>query len=131
MKLELVELALKQDGQTGQLCKFELDGRKGTDTVQTPTIIEDEEDSTKLENIAAEFMKKHNCLKHLSMAKMQVMAKQGIVPKRWAKCDIPICTSYLYGSKTTRRPWRTKPKKDSQERMLRTSTEPGQCSSVE
>ena len=60
MKLELVELALKQDGQTGQLCKFELDGRKGTDTVQTPTIIEDKEDLPKLENVAAELLKKHH-----------------------------------------------------------------------
>jgi hypothetical protein len=39
MKLELVELASKQDGQTGQQCEFELDGPKGTDTVQTPRII--------------------------------------------------------------------------------------------
>ena len=130
MKFELVELASKQDGQTGQQCKFELNGPKGTDTVQTPTIIEDEEDSPKLENVAAEFLKKHHCLNHLSMAKMQVMAKQGILPKKWAKGDIPICTICLYG-KATRRPWRTKPKKDSQENKLRTATEPGQCISVD
>jgi hypothetical protein len=131
MKLELVELASKQDGQTGQQCEFELDGPKGTATVQTPTIIEDKEDSPKLENIAAEFLKKHHCLNHLSMAKMQVMAKQGILPKKWAKCDIPICTSCLYG-KATRRPWRrTEPKEDSQESKLRTATEPGQCISVD
>ncbi len=130
MKLELVELASKQDGQTGQQCKFELDGPKGTDTVQAPTIIEDEEDSPKLENVAAEFLTKHHCLNHLSMAKMQVIAKHRILPQRWAKCDIPICTSCLY-SKATRRPWRTKPKKDSQESKLRTTTEPGQCVSVD
>ena len=64
------------------------------------------------------------------MAKMQVMAKQGILPKRWAKCDIPICTTCLYG-KATRRPWRTKPKKDSQESRLRTATEPGQWISMD
>ncbi len=106
MKSELVELASKMDGQTGQQCEFELDGPKGTDTVQTPTIIEDKEDSPKLENVAAELLKKHHCLNHLPMAKMQVMAKQGILSKKWAKCDIPICTSCLYG-KATRRPWRT------------------------
>ena len=65
MKLELVELESKQDGQTGQQCKFERDGPKGTDTVQAPTIIEDEEDSPKLENVAAEFLTKHHCLNHL------------------------------------------------------------------
>ena len=64
------------------------------------------------------------------MAEMQVMAKKGIPSKNWAKCDIPICTSCLYG-KATRRPWRTKPKKESQESKLRTATEPGQCISVD
>jgi hypothetical protein len=106
MNLEPVEPSSKQDEQTGQQCEFELDGPKGTEAVQTPTIIEDEEDSPKLESVAAEFLKKHHCLNHLSTAKMQVMAKQGILPKKWAKCDIPICTSCLYG-KATRRPWRT------------------------
>ncbi len=128
--MEEVELLSKQDRQTSQQCEFNLDGPEGTETVRTPTIIEDEEDSPKLESVAAEFLKKHHCLNHLSMAKMQVMAKQGILPKRWVKCDIPICTSCLYG-KATRRPWRTKPKKDSQESKLRTATEPGQCISVD
>ncbi len=131
MKMELVELALKQDGHTGQQFEFDLNGPKWTgDTVQTPTIIKDEEDSPKLENAAAEFLKKHHCLNHLSMAKMQLMAKQGIRPKRWVKCDIPICISCLYG-KATRRPWRTKPTKDSQESKLRTATGPGQCIRVD
>jgi hypothetical protein len=116
MNVKKVELSSKQDGQTGQQCKFNLDGPKRTESVQTPTIIKDKEDSPKLESVAAEFLKKHHCLNHLSMAKMQVMAKQGILPKKCSKCDIPIicCTSCLYG-KATRRPWRTKPKKDSQE----------------
>jgi hypothetical protein len=130
MKSELVELASKQDGQTGQQCEFELDGPKGTDTVQTPTIKEDKEDSPNLKTVAAEFLKKHHCLNHLSMAKMQVMARLGLLPKRWAKCDTTICTSCLYG-KATRRPWRTKPMKDSHESKLRTAIEPGQCISVD
>jgi hypothetical protein len=131
MNVEEVKLSSKQDRQTSQQCEFNLNGPKGTETARTPTIIEDEEDSPKLESVAAEFLKKHHCLNHLSMAKMQVMAKQGgILPKRWAKSDIPICTSCLYG-KATRRPWRTKPKKDSQESKLRTATEPGQCISVD
>jgi hypothetical protein len=130
MNVEEVELLLKQDRQTSQQYEFNLDGPEGTETVRTPTIIEDEEDSPKLESVAAKLLKKHHCLNHLSMAKMQVMAKQGILPKRWAKCDIPICTSCLYG-KATRRPWQTKPKKDSQESKLRTATEPGQCISVD
>jgi hypothetical protein len=97
MKVELVELASKIDGQIGQQCEFELNGPKGTDTVQIPTIAEDKEDSPKLKNVAAELLKKHHCLYHLSMAKMQVMPKQGILPKKLAKCNIPICTSCLYG----------------------------------
>ena len=63
-------------------------------------------------------------------AKMQSMAKRGLLPKKLAKCQIPTCTSCLYG-KATRRPWRTKPKAGQQGGKLRTATEPGQCISVD
>jgi hypothetical protein len=106
MNVEEGELLSKQDGQTDQQCEFNLDRPKGTELVQTPTIIEDEEDSPKLGSVAADFLKKNHCLNHLSMAEMQVMANQGILTKRWAKYDIPIRTSCLNG-KVTRRPWRT------------------------
>jgi hypothetical protein len=65
----------------------------------------------------------------MSAAKMQSMAKRGLLPKKLAKCQIPTCTSCLYG-KTTRRPWRTKPKVGQQGGKLRTGSEPAKCISI-
>jgi hypothetical protein len=61
---------------------------------------------------------------------MQSMAKCGLLPKKLAKCQIPACTSCLYG-RATRRPWRTKSKLGQQGGKLRTAMEPGQCISVD
>ena len=66
----------------------------------------------------------------MSAAKMQSMAKRGLLPKKLAKSQIPTCTSCLYG-KATRRPWRTKPKVGQQGGKLRTASEPGQCISID
>jgi hypothetical protein len=80
-----------------------------TDRTNLPVIIEDEEGTAVHQNPAAEFLCWHHKLNHTSAAKMQRMAKRGLLPKKLAKCQIPTCTSCLYG-KATRRPWRTKPK---------------------
>jgi Reverse transcriptase (RNA-dependent DNA polymerase)/GAG-pre-integrase domain len=106
---------------------FDLDAIDRTDL---PAIIEDEEDTAFHEKPAAEFLRWHHKLNHMSGAKMQSMAKRGLLPKILAKCQIPACTSCLYG-KATRRPWRTKPKVGHQGGKLRTATEPGQCISVD
>ena len=114
-----------------QVTDFNLNGPQTTELPsQLPTIIEDEEDSPRLENAIADFLAKHHQLNHLSMIKMQAMAKQGLLPKRWAKSKVPVCTSCLYG-KATRRPWRTKPKKGQDRAQLRVATEPGQCISID
>lgn len=106
---------------------FDLDATNRTDL---PVIIEDEEDTAVQENPVAEFLRWHHKLNHMSAAKMQSMAKRGLLPKKLAKCQVPTCTSCLYG-KATRRPWRTKPKVGQQGGKLRTATEPGQCISVD
>jgi hypothetical protein len=106
---------------------FDLDA---TDRTDLPVIIEDEEDTVVHQNPAAEFLCWHHKLKHMSAAKMQSMAKRGLLPKKLAKCQIPTCTSCLYG-KATRRPWRTKPKLGQQGGKLRTASEPGQCISID
>ncbi|KAI2509498.1 hypothetical protein MHU86_4875 [Fragilaria crotonensis] len=85
---------------------FDLDA---TDRTDLPVVIDDEEDTAVHENPAAEFLRWHHKLNHMSAAKMQSMAKRGLLPKKLAKCQVPTCTSCLYG-KATRRPWRTKPK---------------------
>ncbi|KAI2501071.1 hypothetical protein MHU86_13425 [Fragilaria crotonensis] len=53
-----------------------------------------------------------------------------LLSKKLAKCQVPTCTSCLYG-KATRRPWRTKPKGGQQGGKLRTASEPGQCISID
>ena len=39
---------------------------------------------------------------------MQLLARSGVIPRRLAKCPVPVCSACLYG-KATRRPWRSKP----------------------
>ena len=85
---------------------FDLDA---TDRTNLPVIIEDEEDTAVHQNPAAEFLCWHHKLNHMLAAKMQSMAKRGLLPKKLAKCQILTCTSCLFG-KATRRPWRTKPR---------------------
>jgi hypothetical protein len=100
-----------------------------TDRTNLPVIIEDEEDTAVHQNPATEFLCWHHKLNHMSAAKMQSMAKRGLLPKKLAKCQIPTCTSCLYG-KATRRPWRSKPKVGQQGGKFRTASEAGQRISI-
>ncbi|KAI2511676.1 hypothetical protein MHU86_2742 [Fragilaria crotonensis] len=86
---------------------FDLDP---TDRTDLPVIIEDEEDTAVHENPAAEFLRWHHKLNHMSAAKMQSMAKRGLLPKKLAKCQ---------------------PKGGQQGGKLRTASEPGQCISID
>ncbi len=58
------------------------------------------------------------------------MERQGWLPKKMAKCQVPTCTSCLYG-RAIRRPWRTKARLENQGGKLCTATEPGQCVSID
>ncbi|KAI2512113.1 hypothetical protein MHU86_2200 [Fragilaria crotonensis] len=63
---------------------FDLDA---TDRTDLPVVIDDEEDTAVHENPAAEFLRWHHKLNHMSAAKMQSMAKRGLLPKKLAKCQ--------------------------------------------
>lgn len=82
-----------------------------------------------IKNVAAELLRVHHQFNHISFGKLQSMAKCGILPKRLSKCPIPICSACMYG-KATRRPWRDKPKTNT-EQKLRAITYAGQCVSVD
>ena len=99
-------------------------------TEEVPTLVETEDEVTTKGTPTSELLRIHHALGHLSMRKLQTMAKQGIIPRRLAKCQVPLCSSCLYG-KATRRPWRIKPKKEDKVSKLRTATSPGQCVSVD
>ena len=92
---------------------------------ETVHVIPNEEERLP-ESPTLELLRTHHRMGHLSMAKIQSMARQGILPKRLANCKIPVCTACMYG-KATRRPWRIKGHRGTLDVM----TSPGQCVSVD
>ena len=109
-----------------KVTSFNLDGPT-TPSHNTPHIIEDEEDR-QVNNISAEFLKYHHKFNHCSPRRMQLLARSGVIPRRLAKCPVPVCSACLYG-KATRRPWRTKPSNDPSDGY--TPTTPGEVVSVD
>jgi hypothetical protein len=60
-------------------------------------------------NFTMELPKYHQRMGHISFAKLQLIAKQGALPKHLAKkCKIPVCSSCLY-AKMSKKPWQHKP----------------------
>jgi hypothetical protein len=90
-------------------------------------IILDEEDRQPANDLA-ELLAIHHQFGHISMRKLQEMAKQGILPRRLSKCRVPTCSACLY-AKATKRPWRSKPKKNGDDGLK--PTKPGQVVSVD
>ena len=127
------EASQNEDQQTFQqreaplTTDFDLDGPTPDGNVQPPTLIEDEED-TRYTDISAEFLRWHHRLGHISPKKIRLMARMGILPKCLATCQVPLCTSCLFG-KATKRPWRGKTPINKMEKE--TITHPGQCVSVD
>jgi hypothetical protein len=71
----------------------------------------------------------HQWLSHVSLKRIQLMAKNGQLPKSLATCRIPLCQACKYG-KASRRNWRTKPSEKDGESLF-SVTRPGQCVSVD
>ena len=78
-------------------------------------------------NVTAEMLKLHHRLGHPSFYKMRTMAKQGVIPSRFAKCDIPVCAACTY-AKIVKRPWRGKSTSGFQKSKV---SRPGQIVSVD
>ena len=74
-----------------------------------------------------ELMRWHYRLNHLSFKHMFQLAKQGLLPKKILKANIPICPACQYG-KMHRKPWRTK---GNHLMASRAATKPGQIVSVD
>ena len=64
------------------------------------------------DNIASQLLKIHYRFGHISFAKLRIMANKGIIPKKFATCDIPVCQACAY-AKMIRKPWRNKPKNEA------------------
>ena len=71
-----------------------------------PHLIPQEPDAPLMASDQALLMAYHEQLRHTSFAKLQELAKQGIIPKRLANVPPPKCPSCLYG-KAHKKPWRT------------------------
>ena len=93
----------------------------------TNDVVVDEEDRQDTTS-AGKLLKIHYTFGHMSFAKLQVMAKMGIIPKQLAKIDPPTSSASLY-SKIIKKAWRSK----SPENDLTPPkpTEPGHTVSVD
>ena len=70
----------------------------------------------------------HQKFGHISMTRLQRMAKLGMLPKRISDCPIPICQACIYG-KMTRRQWRSK--QSANKEASKVATAPGEIVSVD
>ena len=107
---------------------FNLDGPVSPSRQQRPALVEDEEDRGTLDNVSAEFLRWHHRFNHCSPKRLQLLAKRGVIPRRLARCPVPVCSACLYG-KATRRPWRTKPASLTGKQTV--ITKPGEVVSVD
>lgn len=103
---------------------------QGPGKLNDPVIIPQEEDRRDLydDNHSAQLLRFHHRMGHISFHKLQWMAKQKIIPERFAKCKIPSCSACLFG-KATRRQWRTKTRKNYTPKAA--PSRPGQVISVD
>ena len=102
------------------------EGENTLSTTSTTNVIIDEEDRQPSD--MAEMLMIHHQYGHISMKKIQEMAKQGIIPKKFSKCRIPTCSSCMY-AKATKRPWRGKQSKQGKNEVI--PQRPGQIVSVD
>jgi hypothetical protein len=106
---------------------FNLDGPNTYTNRPLPVIVEDEEER-QLDSASAEFLRYHQKFNHVSPKRIQMMAKQRILPFRLSKCPIPVCTACLYG-KATKRKWRSKHADNMKESHV--PTRPGEVISID
>ena len=94
----------KQHPDHPQTCEFNLNGPKSEET----KINHKPRHGDTMSKHTHDMLKLHHRLGHIPFRKIQLLAKQGSLPKEYQKCDIPVCTSCEY-AKMGRRPWRGKP----------------------
>jgi Reverse transcriptase (RNA-dependent DNA polymerase)/GAG-pre-integrase domain len=92
----------------------------------TTTNFEPDEWTDQGQDASSELLRLHNRLGHISMLRLQNMAKQGHLPRRLATCRIPMCQSCVYG-KLTKKQWRT----TATIKPISVASRPGECVSVD
>jgi hypothetical protein len=89
---------------------------------QRLVVIEDELEMKAMHE-EAELLQYHYRYAHASFNKLQVMARQRIIPRELAKCWQPVCAACMYG-KATKRQWQHKSLHNKDESV--TPMRPGQ-----
>ena len=95
-------------------------------SLELPHMIPDNKEPTMI-SAQDELMRWYYCLNHLPFEPMFKMAKQGLLPKKILKANVPICPACQFG-KMHRKPWRTKGKPSNPSRV---ATELGQIELVD
>ena len=75
-----------------------------------------------------EYLLLHEQLGHIHESRMQLMVRQGILPKKYEGVKLPFCSSCAYG-KSVKRNWRSKRSNNRDE--AKRPTKPGECISVD
>ncbi len=103
------------DTESEKSTTLDMNGPESTTATQLPdalpNIIPDEESRQPVIKMS-QLLALHHQYGHIPMRKLQEMAKQGILPRRLAKCDIPTCPACLF-TRATKRPWRGKTRRDA------------------
>ena len=123
------ENQLATDNPTPTPTPFDLDMTNAkTTTHHGIPIVEDDEDLPKQYTTdEALLLHYHHKFGHVSFNRLKQMAKTGVIPKRLAKVQTPVCAACLC-AKATKRQWRTKCQTAYKPH---TATEPGEVVSVD
>ena len=87
--------------------------------------------STRMENqtkLQDEYLTLHESMGHIHHDRLQLMARQGTIPKKFLNCRLPFCASCAYG-KQIRTSWRSRTSNNKDEST--TPATPGECISVD
>ena len=114
-----------QQLENPQLCDFDLNGPTSS---QVPNPKRETNHNEVMSRTSHNMLKLHQRMGHIPFRKLQLLAKEGSIPREYANCDIPVCTSCEY-AKMSKRPWRGKP--SSREPHITRRLEPGEVVSVD
>ena len=99
-----------------KIINFDMDSSKLKEAIP-----ENLNETKEIHSSQRELLLLHKKMGHISMTRLQNMAKQQMLPKHISKCVIPRCMACMFG-KATRKPWRNKPYKTKTEKIKPSST---------
>ena len=83
----------------------EKDAKQRQVTFNMDSELQSDEKQRTTDNTVAELLSPHYKYGNLSFKRLRHMAKLGIIPNKFEKCDTPTCAACMY-AKYNRKPWR-------------------------